>query len=39
MHVSYNFNAALDYNSLYRLIYFSCHDTTLKKIFSIEKLA
>ena len=37
--VSYNFKAALDYSSLYRSIYFWCHDTTLKTILSIEKLS
>ena len=38
MQVSHNFKAALDYSSPYRSIYFWCHDTTLKNIFSIEKL-
>ena len=36
--VSYSFKAALDYSSLCRLMHFWCYDTTLKKIFSIEKL-
>ena len=36
--VSYSFKAAFDYSSLYRSIHFWCHDTTLKKIFSIWKL-
>ena len=32
------FQAPLDYSSLYRSMHFWCHDTTPKKIFSIEKL-
>ena len=36
--VSYNFKAALNYSSLYRSIHFWCHDATLKKIFSTEKV-
>ena len=36
--VSLSFKAALYYSWLYRSIHISCHDTTLKKIFSIEKL-
>ena len=36
--VSYSFKAALDYSSLYRSMYFWCHDTTPKKVFPIEKL-
>ena len=38
MQVLYNFKGSLDYSSLYRSVLFSCHDTTRKKIFSIEKL-
>ena len=38
MSVSYNFKAALDYSSLYRLMHFGCHDTNLKNFFSIEQL-
>ena len=30
--------SALDYSSLYRSMHFWCQDTTLKKIFSVEKL-
>ena len=38
MWVSYSFKVAFDYSLLYLSIHFWCHDTTLKKIFSIEKL-
>ena len=38
MWVSYNFKTTLDYSSLYRSIYFWCQETTLQKIFPIEKL-
>ena len=30
--------SALDYSSLYRSMHFWCHDTILKKTFSMEKL-
>ena len=36
--VSYSFTAALDYNLLYKSMHFWCHDTTLKRISSIEEL-
>ena len=37
MWVSYHFKAVLDYGSLYKSIYFWFDDTTLQKIFSINK--
>ena len=37
MRVLYNFKAASDYSSPYRSVCFWCHDTTLKKMFLIEK--
>ena len=38
-HMSFiEFKGSLGYSSLYRSMQFWCHDTALKKIFSIEKL-
>ena len=37
MWLSYNFTAALDFSSLYKPIYFSSHDTTLKKMLKWNK--